>query len=610
MPINVPDSGLVLAVRNRSALTIIGAGVTRTATADAVCSTWYGLLSQGLIFCGSRQVEFEGERGLERMRADLEATDLLSAADKLQRALEHSGQLAEFMRSSIGELSAIEPAVFEAVQSLDLPALTTNYDTLFATTTKRHAVTWLDREWLSQVLDDPTYVLHIHGVWTRLESVVLGAYSYGRIGMDEWVHAVDSAVSVTKQMVFIGCGRTILDPHFATALRNAGRLSSSLYRRHYWLLTEDEAAQDYVLRACQDLPTLKAEVYGSSFADLMPYLYRLAELSGRKRRRLQHEILAVPLLPGRFSERLKLRSVYPHMLVEPVVESRTLFGAKVGLWQWYTGRPPGARYALVGAGGAGKSTALRALTLRETQQVRLITASDSLESLESAAIVFIDGLDEVSPERRAEVLGWAGRQETEIWLGCRRDVFQRDPRLANEVYEDVLIIQPFEVEESRYVAHGIAALLQLSEVATEFDRLVQDRGVQRLVTNPLSLVILIFLLAESARGLLGDIRTDSRFGLFSSFYDYVLDYEVARGEGTVSRTVAEKVHLEAALRFFESAGAMTNYGPVDERCVLGAGLLIETTGEASSCTVTGFVHESIRAFIAARAHLSRAFPIV
>lgn len=592
------------ALDRRTCVAVLGAGVTQAVTRGAECSTWSGLLRVGVKYAADMRLTLDGKRGLDRLRADIDDGDLLSAADKLYRALVKAGQFGYFMSQTIGQLKAVEPSLLGAIAALELPALSTNYDLLFATYANRQAITWQERALMVDALESRDFVLHIHGVWLREDTVILGSHNYGQISSDFGLAAVDHALGLARHMLLIGCGGTLTDPHFTSLFESLERVGGFLADRHFWLLTSKELDSSLVQETLNRVPSIAPVVYGDDYGELSEFLGPLATgPAAGIRGRSKAQLLDEPLLPGRFTERLNLRSLWPQLLLEPTIKSRARFEAEMGLWTWFSSRPSSPRVVVIGEVGAGKSTALRAAALRHTGTFTWKHAKEDLGRPDTD-VVFIDGLDEVGLERREDIAAFARDWDGELWLGCRSSTFLHDAAISSIAFDDVLSLMPFTLDDSIWFVRQLSTLLGLDGLLPRFTEILDDQAVRNLVSNPLCLTLAVFLIAEHERGI-GDMpNLESRYGLYGSFYDYVVEYEVDRTTtatpaGTLSHPALE-AHIQAALAFYNPSLSLgVDHG---SDMIIGNGLLVEVdVGKDGDQRIRGFVHESFREFTIAQA---------
>src|SRR5262249_20283337 len=219
------ESRLRAALRADEQLTpFVGAGLSSALTGDALCATWRGLLTDGVDTC-KRWVEEAPDEWAEDMKKRLKRHDkhsLLSAADEVSSRLREPHEGREFkswIDRTVGKLAPKDAGAtqtIEAVRSLDSVVVTTNYDTLIEYPEPRE---WTSRTWddgdFAAVFKKPKVVLHLHGVATKPESIILSRADYKMLTSDQLSNILGQSLFLVHRFLFIGCGDGLSDPHLA-----------------------------------------------------------------------------------------------------------------------------------------------------------------------------------------------------------------------------------------------------------------------------------------------------------------------------------------------------------------------------------------------------------
>lgn len=230
---------LKTAIAAGNAVIVAGTGVSVAAMANAEpLVTWKGLLLDGLRACKPGKVI---TALIETLNDQPSLEDFLDAATKVETALSKEKR-TNWLNDRLGNLEAAQPELIEAIGALGAPILTTNYDTLIARTLGRDAVNWTNEAQLGEVArGDADHILHLHGLYTEAESVVLGWASYTKVTDHKPSTLLKQGIGLMKRFVFIGCGvdgltDPDLGPFFATytSLFGGGR--------HFRICHESEAA--------------------------------------------------------------------------------------------------------------------------------------------------------------------------------------------------------------------------------------------------------------------------------------------------------------------------------------------------------------------------------
>ena len=168
-----------------------------------------------------------GQRQREALEDALQAGDLvemLAVAEQVSQRLGAplGGEYVGWLRQSLcpETLPLKDEAVIRALDALDVPLVTTNYDDLIERVTGLQGVTWQQRHKIPRVLrGEDRAVLHLHGKWDEPASVVLGIRDYESVKSDEHTQAVMHALGITRSLLFVGCGEGLKDPNFANFFR-------------------------------------------------------------------------------------------------------------------------------------------------------------------------------------------------------------------------------------------------------------------------------------------------------------------------------------------------------------------------------------------------------
>ncbi|HMK97295.1 MAG TPA: SIR2 family protein, partial [Acidimicrobiales bacterium] len=153
-----------------------------------------------------------------------DAEQMIDAATEIVKALKARGDdaFADWLKDSVGGLRVTSPDVPKALLDLDVPVVTTNYDTLLEQAKKarlggphRPPATWLEHYRVLEVLrrrEDS--VAHLHGCWKDPLSVVLDRESYAKIGKHEGFQYIAQAAWGLLPLLFVGVGEGMGDPNF------------------------------------------------------------------------------------------------------------------------------------------------------------------------------------------------------------------------------------------------------------------------------------------------------------------------------------------------------------------------------------------------------------
>jgi len=259
-------------IAERKIIAVAGSGISRATTQDA--PLWGDLIESGIQRCvevGETQAWCDAARSMLKVGSlDM----LLMAAELVHGKLNENGggEFAAWLRECFESLEPQDRTVIEALATLELPLITTNYDDLIEQVTGLKHVTWQDRRLVTrEVRRDDRRVLHLHGHWEQPESVVLGLRSYIGVSEDPHTQAVLKALGVGTSFLFVGCGEEGLsDPNWGRFLEwlKQHDIEGSHEHRHYRLVLEKD-------RFKPD-GRLFPLVYGTNYSELAGFLRSLA----------------------------------------------------------------------------------------------------------------------------------------------------------------------------------------------------------------------------------------------------------------------------------------------------------------------------------------------
>jgi hypothetical protein len=283
-------------IASRQAVAIVGAGISIGATMNSDYASWDGLLHSGVQRCERLLRNLLPDRWAERVNEEIDSNDMddrLSAAEKITKKLRDREEYDRWLRDTIGSLRAEDRSVIEALHSLNVPIVTTNYDGLIEEVTGWHGATWRDRAEAQRIIRrddrDEQGVLHLHGYWRNPESVVLGIRSYEDILRDEHARAMLQGVWALRTIFFVGFGSGLEDPNFDALLRWArGAFIDSDYY-HYRLAREEDVAtiQENHYRRGDRIRVLP---YGEDPTELAEFLQTLADEEEKDRKTVSFEV--------------------------------------------------------------------------------------------------------------------------------------------------------------------------------------------------------------------------------------------------------------------------------------------------------------------------------
>ncbi len=263
-------------MRDRRVVAVVGTGVSLAASNGDEHASWGGLLKSGLDWCKDLPDNrlddnlFEGlSKALDNPEPSMQTLLVVATAVETILRTAPSDEFGRWLRDTVGKIQVIRNDEITAIRDLDIPILTTNYDSILECGLNRERATWQQYERAVSVLShNSDDILHLHGYWKDPRSVVLGAASYQNVADDTTSQEIKMAISGSCSFLFIGCGADGLsDPDLAPFFQWMATAWRGCGRRHFRLCTNDENIR--TIRQIENLP------YGNH-DDLAGFLRNLA----------------------------------------------------------------------------------------------------------------------------------------------------------------------------------------------------------------------------------------------------------------------------------------------------------------------------------------------
>lgn len=268
---------------------VTGSGVSLQSVYPAQPGTdvagWAGLLESGVAYCEKHGLVTSKGATIARLLINSPDTteDLVDAAQKIHGWLAtQTNARLYWIKETIGKLRLHDPSLILAIQNLGGLITTLNYDGLLHEVTKRPPVHWKEQDKIDGHIRTGSldYILHIHGHWGTIDSMVLDRTSYDEISKSDKMQQVMQRFARWHTMLFIGCGDTFLDPNFHTLIKWCNKALNGSSHRHFILCRQCD--EQHFIKMLKPYGFLQPLVYGTAFKDLVPFLNELAIESGTK----------------------------------------------------------------------------------------------------------------------------------------------------------------------------------------------------------------------------------------------------------------------------------------------------------------------------------------
>ncbi len=268
-------------VANKEVVAVLGTGVSISVTDGNELAGWVGLLRNGVQKCedqaqtGGNPLSDQWGNTMRNLLSGGDLTDLIGVASNIETRLrKHYHAYDSWLKDTVGSLAVKKPDLLDAIKELNVPCITTNYDTLADDHLKRRTTIWNQSFALHEFarnlgLDK---LLHLHGVWNSSETVVLGSESYMKLVTHNDEQAIQSALGIRATLLLIGCGDGLEDPNFGPWLDSFKTVDADF--KPYRLVTQEEYDKAQARKGDKTVHLLK---YPGDHKKLPDYIRALAK---------------------------------------------------------------------------------------------------------------------------------------------------------------------------------------------------------------------------------------------------------------------------------------------------------------------------------------------
>jgi hypothetical protein len=276
-------------IDNRKKITpFVGTGATIAVLPGNPLARWDGLLEDGIRRCAELG---QSREWAESTAARLRSGDLithLGVADEVCRRLVESREWSDWIKGTVGSIKIDGgTAMHRAICSLNRIVLTTNYDLLLENASAEHeSLHWKQYDKTREVINvnSRRAIIHLHGVATNTDSVVLGSWQYQALKEDITAQFWQD-VLLSRGLLFIGCGAGVNDPNIGPVLEYVQFILNQPFRRAGWQGNLTELHENYILvRGCElrearekfGGSNISPVAFGAEYTDLRQFLIDLA----------------------------------------------------------------------------------------------------------------------------------------------------------------------------------------------------------------------------------------------------------------------------------------------------------------------------------------------
>lgn len=259
---------LVNLIKKKEAVLFLGTGISAYTTNNAPCSTWVGLLKNGIQYCFDNNISGCNQTWFETMNMLLILNDVnqwIHVAETITQKLIEASRYKTWIKKTVGELPILKKDLIEHLGKLNLPIFTTNYDDLVKNILNKSTIHEADIDKIGEVLKfERDSIVHLHGHWDFANTLIFGTKSYLNILQDNDFQSQMKSLMMSKHIIFVGFGSGLYDPNFGPLMEWSKSLNSE--HHHYKLVKNSE------INSTNLDPKVQNVGYGDNHDDLVPFL--------------------------------------------------------------------------------------------------------------------------------------------------------------------------------------------------------------------------------------------------------------------------------------------------------------------------------------------------
>lgn len=265
---------------------VVGTGVSSALTMSRVPAvSWRGLIQSGYQFGQERGriTNAQARAWKAQLRSD-DLDDLLGAAEFMSRKLDApNGDLyARWLEDALSSAQSCNVQLEKALKAMHtsgIPICTLNYDTLLEQVLGLPTIDFSDAVSVAAwVRREQAGVLHVHGVWSKPSTCILGIRDYSIALLDDVRELIQRTLGSFRRLLFVGCGDTFADPNFGALISWLRSRMKAAAPQHYALVTDDQV--DVRRKDVSWQGFVEPLAYGRAHGDLPNYLLECIAVGG------------------------------------------------------------------------------------------------------------------------------------------------------------------------------------------------------------------------------------------------------------------------------------------------------------------------------------------
>ncbi len=269
----LPKEKLIDLLKQKKVIPFVGAGFS---SATAKVPGWASLIKNGLEYARVRNLDKNNL--IEKSEQELAKNNLLTAANFMKEVLNApSFAFSNWIKEEFQDLKIVSSDLINSILDLNQDVIfTTNYDTLLTSYNNLdNKQLFIHNEYelaLNSLKAKNEIVMHLHGVFSRPDSIILSKNDYDLINKNDGYKSFIQKMLSDYHFLFIGCSKDgIMDEDFLIVFNFIKEWFSNSSNQHFILLHEKEVKNQNHIQLLTEC-NIEAIVYGNEYDQLSPFI--------------------------------------------------------------------------------------------------------------------------------------------------------------------------------------------------------------------------------------------------------------------------------------------------------------------------------------------------
>lgn len=293
-------------IPNKDTILVIGTGLSINFTKNQYPQlSWVGLIKSGYKFALDRGLidPDTHDNWVNILSETNDVDEVVLTAELLGKKLgaPEGANYTEWLRKSFNNIKPIDEdtqRIIKRISDSGVKICTLNYDTLLEDATSLPSICVSEsKDVIAWIRGEKSAILHLHGIWDKPESCVLGVRDYEKTLNNEVRDFFQRSLASLNTLLFVGCGSTFEDANISNLSTWLKSKFNSSISNHFALVLNTDIKKRLKDPSWQNF--VDPIGFGDSHSDLPDYLRDLfAHLYIEEKASLPQELLVGNMAQG------------------------------------------------------------------------------------------------------------------------------------------------------------------------------------------------------------------------------------------------------------------------------------------------------------------------